>query len=96
VGDDLREGKPTLPLLLAMARGSDAERELVRHAIERGEVAKLSEIVRIVRHTGALDATREAAREQADKARAALAPLPPSAAREALLELCARSVERSS
>ena len=96
VGDDLREGKPTLPLLLAMERGTAAERELIRHAIEHGEVARLPEIVEIVRHTGAITATREAARAEADKAAHALRVLPESTYREALLELCFRSVERSS
>ena len=96
VGDDLREGKPTLPLLLAMERGSAPERALIRHAIEKGEVARLPEIVNIVRQVGALAATREAARAEADKARQMLAALPESAHREALLELCVRSVERSS
>ncbi|MDP9095903.1 MAG: octaprenyl diphosphate synthase [Pseudomonadota bacterium] len=96
VGDDLREGKPTLPLLVAMARGNAAERELIRHAIEHGEVARLAEIVEIVRHTGAIDATRSAARAEADKAAAALTVLPESPYREALLELCFRSVDRSS
>jgi octaprenyl-diphosphate synthase len=95
VGDDLREGKPTLPLLLAMSRGTAAECAVLREAIEHGEVARLTDIVAIVRRTGALDATREAARAEADKARASLALLPPSASREALLELCFRSVERS-
>jgi octaprenyl-diphosphate synthase len=96
VGDDLREGKPTLPLLLAMERGTPDERQLIRHAIEHGEVARLPEIVEIVRHTGALAATRAAARAEADKAVQALAVLAPSVFRAALLELCLRSVERSS
>ena len=96
VGDDLREGKPTLPLLLAMARSEPAERALIRHAIEQGEVARLPEIVEIVRKTGALQATRDAARAEADVARKCVTALPPSPAREALLELCVRSVERSS
>jgi octaprenyl-diphosphate synthase len=96
VGDDLREGKPTLPLLIAMERGSAAERELIREAIRQGEQQKLPEIIAIVRRTGALDATREAAEKEAQEARACLAALPPSKAREALLELCARSVHRSS
>jgi len=96
VGDDLREGKPTLPLLLAMERGNSAERDLIRNAIEHGEVARLSEIVDIVRRTGAITATRDAARAEAEKAADCLAVLPVSAYREALLELCARSVERSS
>lgn len=96
VGDDLREGKPTLPLLLAMERGSASERELIRHAIEHGEVARLPEIVGIVRRTGAIAATRAAARAESDKAAEALSVLPESTYREALLELCFRSVERSS
>jgi octaprenyl-diphosphate synthase len=95
VGDDLREGKPTLPLLLAMARGTHDERKLIREAIEQGEVARLNDIVAIVRRTGAIDATREAARAEAEKARQSLAALPESASRQALLELCFRSVERS-
>jgi len=95
VGDDLREGKPTLPLLVAMERGSGAERELIRHAIEHGEVERLGEIVEIVRRTGAIEATRDAARAQADQARAAIARIPASASREALLEFCVRSVDRS-
>jgi octaprenyl-diphosphate synthase len=96
VGDDLREGKPTLPLLVAMERGTPQERELIRHAIEHGEVARLGEIVEIVRRTGAIEATRDAARAEADKARESLRLLPASTFREALLELCVRSVDRSS
>jgi octaprenyl-diphosphate synthase len=96
VGDDLREGKPTLPLLWAMAHCSEDERQLMRHAIEHGEPDRLDEILAIVRRTGALQATRAAARTEADMARSALCALPDSKAREALLELCARSVERSS
>ena len=96
VGDDLREGKPTLPLLVAMERATDAERMLMRHAIEHGELDKLPEILVIVRRTGALDVTRDKARAEAEQARAALSALPSSAARDALLDLCIRSVHRSS
>jgi len=96
VGDDLREGKPTLPLLIAMARCTDDERLLMRHSIEHGESERLDEILAIVRRTGALAATRDAARAEANKARDALSGLPDSSALQALLELCARSVERSS
>jgi len=95
VGDDLREGKPTLPLLVAMERGSAQERELIRHAIQHGEVARLAEIVEIVRHTGAIGATRDAARAEAEKARESLKVIAPSTSREALLEFCVRSVDRS-
>ena len=96
VGDDLREGKPTMPLLLAMERATDAERTLMRQAIEHGERERLPEILDIVRRTGALDATRAAACAEADKARAVLASLPRSRARDALLDLCTRSIHRSS
>ena len=96
VGDDLREGKPTLPLLIAMERSGGADRDLIRHAIEHAEGDRLDEVLAIVRRTGALEATREAARQEAEKARERLSLLPASAAREALLELCVRSVHRSS
>ena len=95
VGDDLREGKPTLPLLIAMERSTPAERELIRHAIEHGEVQGLPQIVDVVRRTGALDATRAVAQLEADQARSCLRVLVPSAEREALLDLCFRSVFRS-
>ena len=95
VGDDLREGKPTLPLLIAMERGNDAERALIRHAIEHGEVQGLNQIVDVVRRTGAIEATRAMAEVEAEQARTCLQRLPRSAAREALLELCVRSVHRS-
>ena len=95
VGDDLREGKPTLPLLLAMENGSSEERSVIRHAIEHGEVARLAEIVEIVRRTGAIAATRDAARREAEHAASQLSRLAPSEYREALLEFCVRSVDRS-
>ncbi|HET9821460.1 MAG TPA: polyprenyl synthetase family protein [Burkholderiaceae bacterium] len=96
VGDDLREGKPTLPLLKAMERAEPAERELLRHAVVHGEVSRLQEIVGIVRRTGALDAARAVARREADEARQMLDALAPSPFKHALLELCVRSVDRSS
>jgi octaprenyl-diphosphate synthase len=96
VGDDLREGKPTLPLLVAMVRGTDSERALLRHAIEAGEVERLADILEIVRRTGALEATRQAAEVEADTARRRMLALPDGEARAALLELCDRSIRRSS
>jgi octaprenyl-diphosphate synthase len=96
VGDDLREGKPTLPLLVALQRATPSECELIRAAIEHGEVARLPEIIAIVKRTGALDVTMAAAEAEAAKARASLTGLPASKAREALLELCVRAVHRSS
>ena len=94
-GDDLREGKPTLPLLIAMTRCDEAQREFIREAIRNGEEDRLSEVLGIVRATGALDATREAAMDEARRAQALLERLPESIYREALIELCSRSVHRS-
>jgi octaprenyl-diphosphate synthase len=96
VGDDLREGKPTLPLLLAQQRGTAAEREVIRRAIAQGDAKALPDVLQIVRRTGALEATRLAAEEEAQRARDSLLVLPSSTAREALLELSVRSVHRSS
>ena len=96
VGDDLREGKPTLPLLLAMASGSADDRALIRHAIEHGEIERLAEIVAIVRRTGAIDATLTLARAEGLTARRSLDALDDSCYRDALLEFCVRSVDRSS
>jgi octaprenyl-diphosphate synthase len=96
VGDDLREGKPTLPLLVALARGNDVEQELIRHAIQHGEVSRLAEVVAAVRRTGAIDAARDLARSEAQAARDCALALPASEYRDALLDLCARAVDRSS
>ena len=95
VGDDLREGKPTLPLLLAMQRGSAEQRDMIRQAIVQGEVERLPDIIQVVAATGALAATREVAQQQAELARQYLAALSESPQKEALLELAALSVARS-
>lgn len=95
IGDDLREGKPTLPLLLAMQRGTPAQRDMIRHAIEHGELERMPEIVEVVRATGALDATREAAEAQAAHAQQLIAGLPESIYKDSLLQLSIHSVRRS-
>jgi octaprenyl-diphosphate synthase len=96
IGDDLREGKPTLPLLVAMQRGTVEQREMIRNAIINGEVERMAEIVAIVKDTGALEATREAAMVQAEQAKSCLAVLPDSEYRQALLQLSFDSIHRSS
>jgi octaprenyl-diphosphate synthase len=96
VGDDLREGKPTLPVLVAMSRGNESERRMIRAAIEHGEVTRLPEIVAAVRRTGAIDAVRDLARVETQTATASAAVLPASVYRDALLHLAARAVDRSS
>ena len=96
VGDDLREGKATLPLLLAMQQGTDEERALVRQAIEQGEVERLPEVVAVVRRTDALLGTRRAAEQEAHLALQAVSSLPPSPWREELARLTRWSTERLS
>jgi octaprenyl-diphosphate synthase len=94
LGDDLAEGKPTLPLIHAMRAGNEAERALVRHAIEQGGKSDLDGVMAAIQRVGALDYARECARGEAAIATARLASLPDSACRDSLLQLAHFSVER--
>lgn len=94
LGDDLREGKATLPLIAAMQRGSATQAQMVRHAIENGSTDQLDAIVTVVRETGALDVAREAAAAEAHRAIEAISTLPDSAYRTALLQLAAQLLQR--
>ena len=94
LGDDLREGKATLPLILAMQRGTPEQAATVRSAIETGSVERLQEIVGIVRDTGALQATRTAAAAEAQRAIDAAMRLPANAHREAMVTLASQLLER--
>jgi octaprenyl-diphosphate synthase len=96
LGDDLREGKATLPLIIAMQRGTAAEQATIRHAIETGGTERLAEIVAIVRQTGALRATRDAAASEAQRAIAAQAALERNPYSGALLELASQLLQRRS
>ncbi len=94
LGDDLREGKATLPLILAMQRGQAQQVATVRSAIETGNVDQLTEIIGIVRETGALEATREAAATEAQRAIDAVMQLPASAHRDAMVTLASQLLTR--
>ena len=94
LGDDLAEGKPTLPLIYAMRAGNSAERDVIRHAIEHGGKADLEGVVAAIHRVGALDYAREQARAEAATATARLDLLPHSACRDSLLQLALFSVER--
>jgi octaprenyl-diphosphate synthase len=96
VGDDLGEGKPTLPLIHVLSRGSAAQREVVRTAIANPENANFADVLAAIESTGALDYTRRAAAAEAAAARTMLEGLPPSIYLENLLQLCAAAVERKS
>jgi len=94
LGDDLREGKATLPLILAMQRGDAAQSRTVREAIETGNVDRLNDIVAIVRDTGALAATRSAAAAEAQRAIDAALQLPDNAYRTAMVSLASQLLDR--
>ncbi len=94
VGDDLAEGKPTLPLLFAMKHGTSEQAEIIRNAIKQGDAGRFDEILAIVQSTGALDHARRQAESEADLARNALSVIPDSQYKAALLELSAFAVSR--
>ncbi|BDY03294.1 octaprenyl diphosphate synthase [Ferrimonas sp. YFM] len=96
IGDDLAEGKPTLPLIYTMGKGSEEERQLIRAAIENGGTEEIDPILAALNHCGALEYTMDRANEEADKAIAALAPLPDSDAKVALESLARIAVDRRS
>jgi len=94
LGDDLREGKVTLPLIAAMRRGTQQQRELIRRAVETGALDELDHVVAIVRSTGALDVAHEAAAAEAQRAMSAAAQLPSNEHAQALVQLAASLLAR--
>lgn len=96
VGDDLNEGKPTLPLLHAMQNGTPEQARMIRQAIEEGNGRHLLEpVLETMAACGSLEWTRQRAEEEADKAIAALAALPDTPQREALVALAHIAVQRN-
>lgn len=95
VGDDLAEGKPTLPLIQAMKVAPAADAELIRQAIRTGGLEHLHEIIAIVQHSGALDYTLAKARSESELALAALAKAPESPHRESLVQLTQLALNRT-
>src|SRR2546428_9682804 len=94
LGDDLKEGKPTLPLIHVMQRGSPGQAGLVRSAIEHGGREDFRAVLDAIHSTGALDYARSKAKEEARLACEAIVALPNSSFRDSLLELSAFAVER--
>ncbi|MBW7931211.1 MAG: polyprenyl synthetase family protein [Gammaproteobacteria bacterium] len=94
IGTDLAEGKPTLPLIYALQRGSAREQLVIRHAIEKGGIDNLEAILGAIQTTGALAYTLSQARAASRKAIASLARLPDSLYKEALAQLAGFAVER--
>ncbi|MFZ6772069.1 octaprenyl diphosphate synthase [Undibacterium sp. SXout7W] len=95
VGDDLREGKPTLPLIYLMKNGNPEQKELVRTCIEQGDESKFDEILSAITSSGALEYTKNEAIAAAQRASAAIADLPESQYKQALLALSKFAVDRN-
>jgi octaprenyl-diphosphate synthase len=95
LGDDLAEGKPTLPLIYALQNGSTEQQALIRSAIENGALEQLDAITTAIESTGGLEYTSRRARQEADSAIAALNHLPDSPHKRALHELADFAVARS-
>ncbi len=93
VGDDLREGKPTLPLIRVLEVGTHSQKELVKQAIEKGE-ADFDAVAQAIHDTGALEHAQRSAVAEADMARQALDAFPESVAKEALLAFCTFATDR--
>jgi octaprenyl-diphosphate synthase len=94
VGDDLREGKPTLPLIHLMQHGSELERSLVRQAIEQGETQEFDRILQAVQQSGALEYARDRAADETRAAQAALDHFPASAFKDTLAQIAASALTR--
>jgi octaprenyl-diphosphate synthase len=96
LGDDLAEGKPTLPLIYAMEKCTESERQLIRSAVEEGGLDHLDEIHTVIESTGALEYTAKRAQEAADIAIDALSSIPDSEYKEALITIADFAVKRRS
>ncbi len=94
LGDDLREGKATLPLIVAMQRSTPAQRAIVKAAIEQGDISQIKQVVDIVQSTGALSVARHAAANEARRAMVALEYFPNNEYTACLRQLAAQLLER--
>ena len=95
VGDDLREGKPTLPLIYLMENGTPEQRELVRSCIEQGDEQHFDAVLAAITSSGALDYTRQQAEAAAQRAADAIAGWPDSVYKQSMLQLCSFAVARN-
>jgi octaprenyl-diphosphate synthase len=87
LGDDLAEGKPTLPLIYAMQHGDAGQAALVREVIEQGDISRFADVLKVIKQTGALEYTRQQAQRETDAACLALSVLPDTNYKQSLLQL---------
>ena len=95
VGDDLAEGKPTLPLIYAMQHGNEQQKNSLSEIIKSGDRDKLTQVLEIIQHTRALEYAEQVAQQQAEQAKAALTCLDDSEYKQALMSLADFSVART-
>ena len=95
VGDDLAEGKPTLPLIYALSQSNNEQRMLLSDIIKTGDREKLPQVLDIIQQTNALEYTQKMAQQEADNAKQALLSLPDSDYKTALISLADFSVSRA-
>jgi octaprenyl-diphosphate synthase len=95
VGDDLREGKPTLPLIYLLKNGTPEQRDLVRKCIESGDETHFDAVLTAITQSGALAYTKHQAELAAERATLSIAVLPDSRYKKSLLQLCAFAVNRN-
>lgn len=95
LGDDLAEGKPTLPLLYAMRNSNSEQSTIIRNAIEQGGLEHLSEVIEIVKNSGALDHVKKIAEAESTQCCSAIAHFPDSQFKQALIELADFAVKRN-
>ena len=95
IGDDLAEGKATLPLIYAMKHGNAQQAQIIREAIEQGQRDKIEDIIAIIKQTGAIKYTSQAAQLEVERAKSSLAILPDSDYKQALLGLADFAINRS-
>jgi octaprenyl-diphosphate synthase len=94
LGDDLAEGKPTLPLLYAMRNGNDHQKTVIRNTIEQGGLIHLEAILQAIAETKALDYVRSLAATEAERACVAIRDIPDSIYKQALINLAKTAVDR--
>lgn len=95
IGDDLADGKATLPLIYAMQKANPSQKKLIEASLKKGDIQQLPEIMHIIEETKAIDYTRQCARTEIDKALSQLNVLPESPYKQALIDLAHFAVDRN-
>jgi octaprenyl-diphosphate synthase len=94
VGDDIAEGKPTLPLIHALQKTTPKNKEILVNAIKKGSISEITKIIDIIKNSNSISYTQEIALQEANKAKLALEFIPESEYKKALIALCDISVQR--